>query len=207
MGWFDEPGAWSRYNATQQDRPPRPLVQALLEHAGDGGGRLALDLGYGGGVETALLLRRGWRVLAIDGDPVAAASLRARLPTGRLTIETRDFADLDALPELHVVHAAWSLPYAGRHLPRLWDLLLSALVPGGWLACDLFGERDTTADAEDIARLTDDEVDRFLTRLDVVHRDTQEVDGTAFGGPQHWHVHSVVARRPPTVQVPGSSTG
>ena len=196
MGWFDEPGAWSRYNATQQDRPPRPLAQALLEHAGDGDGRLALDLGYGGGVETGLLLRRGWRVLAIDGDPSAAESLRARHPTDRLTVTTRDFADLDALPELHLVHAGWSLPYAGRHLPRLWDLLLTALLPGGWLACDLFGERDTTADADDIARLTDAEVDGLLAPLDVVQHDVQEADGTAFSGPQHWHVHSVVARRP-----------
>jgi len=197
MGWFDEPGAWSRYNATQRDRPPRPLVQALLAHAGDGDGRLALDLGYGGGVETALLLLRGWRVLAIDGDPAAAESLRARLPTGRLTIATRDFADLDDLPELHLVHAAWSLPYAGRHLPRLWDGLLTALVPGGWLACDLFGDRDTTADADDIARLPDDEVDRLLAPLEVAQHDVLEVDGTSFGGPQHWHVHSVVARRRP----------
>jgi tellurite methyltransferase len=197
MGWFDEPGAWSRYNAAQQNRPPRPLVHTLLQHAGDGEGRLALDLGFGCGVETALLLLRGWRVLAVDGDPAAAESLRTRLPTERLTVVTRDFADLHELPELHLVHAAWSLPYAGRHLPRLWDLLCTALVPGGWLACDLFGERDTTADAEDIARLADAEVSRLLAPFDVVEHDVAEVDGTAYSGPQHWHVHSVVARRLP----------
>jgi tellurite methyltransferase len=198
MGWFDEPGAWSRYNTTQRDRPPRPLVQTLLQHTGDGDGRLALDLGYGAGVETALLLDRGWRVLAIDGDPAAAESLRARLPTERLTTATRDFADLDDLPELHLIHASWSLPYAGRQLPRLWNLLSSALVPGGWLACDLFGERDGTADADDIARLADEEVTRLLAPLEVLQHDVLEADGTAYSGPQHWHVHSLVARRRPT---------
>jgi trans-aconitate methyltransferase len=200
MGWFDEPGAWSRYNAGQENRSPRPLVQTVLAHAGDGDGRPALDLGFGAGVETALLLHRGWRVLAVDTDRAAGPSLRRRLPAedaARLTTRRQDFAVLDQLPELHLVHAAWSLPYAGRHLPRVWDLLLAALVPGGWLACDLFGERDTTADADDIARLTDGEVDRLLGPLDVVHRETLEADGTAFAGPQHWHVHSVVARRGP----------
>jgi tellurite methyltransferase len=196
MGEFDEPGAWSRYNAAQRDRPPHPLAVTLLEHAGEGAGRLALDLGFGGGVETALLLGHGWRVLAIDGDPAAAEPLRARCPTGRLTIVTRHFADLDVLPELHLVHAAWSLPYAGVHLERLWELLLSALVPGGWLACHLFGVR-ATADAEDVARLRTADVDRFVDRLDVVHREEQEVDGTSSGRPTHWHVHSGVGRRRP----------
>jgi tellurite methyltransferase len=196
MGEFDEPGAWSRYNAVQRDRPPGPLARTLLEHAGEGAGRLALDLGSGAGVESALLLDHGWRVLAIDGDPAAAEPLRARCPTGRLTIVTRHFADLDVLPELHLVHAAWSLPYAGVHLERLWELLLSALVPGGWLACHLFGVR-ATADAEDVARLRTADVDRFVDRLDVVHREEQEVDGTSSGRPTHWHVHSVVGRRRP----------
>jgi tellurite methyltransferase len=196
MEWFDQPGAWSSYNATQHDRPPRPLARTLLEHAGDGAGRLALDLGFGAGVETALLLRRGWRVLAIDGDPAAAESLRVRFPTGRLTIVTRDFADLDVLPELHLVHAAWSLPYAGVHLERLWELLLSTLLPAGWLACDLFGVR-ATADVADLARLSDADVDRFLDRLQVVQHEVQEADGTSYGRPMHWHVHSVVGRRLP----------
>jgi tellurite methyltransferase len=193
---FDEPGAWSAYNATQVDREPRPLARTLLQHAGDGADKLALDLGFGGGVETALLLERGWRVLAIDGDPAAAESLRARFPTGRLTIETRAFADIDTLPAVDLVHAAWSLPYAGVHLERLWELVLSALVPGGWLACDLFGVR-ATADVEDLARLSDADVDRFVDRLDVVHREVQEADGESYGRPMHWHVHSVVGRRLP----------
>jgi trans-aconitate methyltransferase len=197
---FDEPGAWSRYNATQVARLPRPLARTLLEHAGPGEGRLALDLGFGAGVETALLLSSGWRVLAIDGDPAAGESLRSRLPAqqvARLDVSTRSFAALDALPAVDLVHAAWSLPYAGRHLRRLWDQLLTALVPGGWLACDLFGERDTTADADDVAVLTDAEVEQLLGRLDVVDRLVQEQDGTSFDGPHHWHVHSVVARRRP----------
>jgi tellurite methyltransferase len=197
---FDEPGAWSAYNATQVDRPSRPLARTLLEHAGRGDGRLALDLGFGAGVETALLLGSGWRVLAIDGDPAAGESLRSRLPAwqvARLDVRNRSFAALDPLPTVDLVHAAWSLPYAGRHLRRLWDRVLTALVPGGWLACDLFGERDTTADADDVAVLTDAEVQQLLGRLDVVRHDVQEADGTSFDGPHHWHVHSVVARRRP----------
>ena len=80
------------------------------------------------------------------------------------------------------------------HFQRLAELLLSALVPGGWLACHLFGVR-ATADAEDVARLRTADIDRFVNRLDVAHREELEVDGTSSGRPTHWHVHSVVGRR------------
>jgi hypothetical protein len=80
----------------------------------------------------------------------------------------------------------------------LWRRITTALVPGGWLACDLFGSRDTTRDADDIARLADDEVTRLLDGFDVVAHEVLEADGVAYSGPQHWHVHSVVARRSPT---------
>lgn len=199
MAVMDEPDGWSRYNATQTDREPRALVQTLLRHAGEGGDRLAVDLGFGSGVETEALLRRGWRVLAIDADPTAAELLAARLPaelSARLDIVTRNFADIDALPEAHLVHAAWSLPYAGKAFPRLWDTLMAALAPGGWIGCELFGDRDTMASHPGVSTQTEAEARRLLDGLDVAELDTIEQDGMSFGGPQHWHVHAVVARRP-----------
>ena len=40
--------------------------------------RFAVDLGCGSGRDTIELLRRGWRVLAIDGEPAAIEKLTAR---------------------------------------------------------------------------------------------------------------------------------
>lgn len=200
MPVLDEPDGWSRYNATQTEREPRALVQRLLDHAGDGRGRLAVDLGFGSGVETEALLRRGWRVLAIDGDPAAARLLTDRVPAelaAGLEVRTTDFADVGDLPEVGVVHAAWSLPYAGTAFPRLWDALMTALTPGGWLGCELFGDRDTMASHPRVAAHTEAEARRLLEPLSVVDFDTIEQDGMSYGGPQHWHVFSVVARRPP----------
>ena len=199
MAVMDEPDGWSRYNATQVDREPRTLVQTLLHHAGDGRDRLAVDLGFGSGVETEELLRRGWRVCAIDGDPTAAELLTRRLSTeqaARLTVLTSDFSDIDALPEVSLVHAAWALPYAGSAFPRLWEVLMSALAPGGWIGCELFGDRDTMAGHPRVTAHSEAEARRLLEPLSVVEFDTIEQDGMSYGGPQHWHVHSVVARRP-----------
>ena len=199
MAVMDEPDGWSRYNATQVDREPRALVQSLLHHAGGGRDRLALDLGFGAGVETEALLRHGWRVIAIDADPKAAALLTQRLSeenAARLSILTSDFADIDPLSEVDLVHAAWSLPYAGDAFPHLWANLMSALVPGGWIGCELFGDRDTMASHPRIAAHTEAEARGLLEPLSVVEFDTIEQADMSARGLQHRHVFSVVARRP-----------
>lgn len=191
---------WSRYNETQVDRSEeRALARKVLDLAGPGAGRRAVDLGGGAGVETQAMLRRGWEVLAIDYDPQAGRFAASRLSDderARLTFRTQDFTTVDELPRSDLIHAAWSLPFAGNRLIHLWGVLLEALNTGGWLACELFGDRDSEAVDEDVATLTRQEVERLLEPLDVVSLETLEQDSTSFAGPHHRHVFTVIARKP-----------
>jgi 23S rRNA (adenine-N6)-dimethyltransferase len=67
-------------------RPPRgrhylrsrAFADRLVRDAGVRPGELVLDLGAGGGILTRALLDAGARVLAVELDPTAAASLRRR---------------------------------------------------------------------------------------------------------------------------------
>ena len=200
MTAFKNAKDWSRYNETQVERlEERTLVRKVLELAGPGAGRRAIDLGSGAGVETQAILRRGWEVLAIDYDPEAARFASSRLTSqerARLTFRTHDFRDIHVLPSSDLVHAAWSLPFAGDRLFHLWDVLLGAMNPGGWLACELFGDRDSEAQDPDVATLTRDQLDKLLEPLDVVVLDTVEQEAASFTGPHHRHVFTVVARKP-----------
>jgi hypothetical protein len=72
---------WSRYYEAAKGGGPRETLRLaldLFESEGGGGERLAVDLGCGEGRDTLELLRRGWRVLAIDAEPEAIERLRAR---------------------------------------------------------------------------------------------------------------------------------
>lgn len=201
MKALEQPGDWTAYNLTQTARrEPRRLVQELLSHAGDGHDRIALDLGFGAGVETEALLRHGWQVTAIDWDPAARDLLARRLAAElaeRVTVLTCDFADIEALPAVHLVHASMALPFAGPHFHRLWKATLSALRPGGWIGCELFGARDSQAGLPGVATHSDAEISVLLAELTLVHFQTHERDGVSFSGPQHWHFHSLVGQRPP----------
>lgn len=190
---------WSRYNETQVNRAEaRDLARKVLELAGTGSGRRAIDVGCGAGIETHALLERGWVVLGIDHDPMAAEFTASRLTDeqrSRLTFMTKGFADIADLPPSDLIHAAWALPYAGRDLVRVWGVLVRALRPGGWIACELFGDRDSHASDPDVATLTRDEVAALTEPLDVVSLESVEQDSNSFGGQHHYHVFTLIARK------------
>src|SRR5258708_38245889 len=82
---------WREYSDRMAGRPPRQTLLAALERfGGDASGRSAVDLGCGEGRDTIALLRRGWRVLAIDAEAAAIARLVARPgPPPGAALETR----------------------------------------------------------------------------------------------------------------------
>ncbi|MDR4534661.1 class I SAM-dependent methyltransferase [Glutamicibacter sp. PS] len=140
---------WPRYNKAQRTRGVRDLCAEIIDGAGPGAGRRALDLGAGAGVETRALLAAGWSVHAIDSAPGSATQIREGLTgerAARLTIGEHSFADLDALPASDLVYAGYSLPFMDRNaFGDFWPLLTESVRPGGWVAVNLFGVSDTWA--------------------------------------------------------------
>ena len=59
-----------------------PLYARVLDLAGVGPGTTVLDLGCGPGTFAAAAVRRGARVVGIDGDPSAVAAASAAVPEG-----------------------------------------------------------------------------------------------------------------------------
>lgn len=187
---------WPAYNNAQQGRPVRPLCREVLELAGPGAGRTAVDLGCGAGVETAALLAAGWRVYAVDGDRVTVEQLRTVLrPEPKARVVEASFEALTDLPAAGLVHSSYALPFAAPAVfDRLWGLVRERLLPGGWLAVTLFGDRDTWAADPGITVHTAVQARGLLEGLEAVVFREDERDGNAFSGPKHWHTFEIIAR-------------
>lgn len=193
---------WPGYFDSVAGKEPREaLVEAAATFA-DPADRFAIDLGCGEGRDTAELLRRGFRVLAIDGHPEGIERLRARhdlAPKHRDRLETRVqlFEDLLGLPECDLLNASFSLPFCPPdHFSRVWSLLTSAIVPGGLFSGQLFGDRHTWASIADRSHQTRDVAERLLEGFDVIRFDEEERDAESFEGtPMHWHLFHIIARR------------
>lgn len=188
-------GGWSRYYDAADEQPRQTLLDALDRF---GEPAFAVDLGCGTGRDTLELLRRGWRVLAIDGEQeaidrlaVTADGVDARLETEVAPMEEA------AWPATQIVNASYSLPFCPpERFPDLWERIVDSLPPGGRFCGQLFGDRDGWAGQEDVVFLPRPEVERLLEPFVLERLSEVDEDGrTALGEAKHWHLFHVVARK------------
>jgi tellurite methyltransferase len=190
---------WRDYYERTAARPPRRTLLRALEGWADGADRAAVDLGCGHGRDTVELLRRGWRVLAIDAEPAALERLRARpdLPPGA-ALETlcARFEDA-AWPMADLVNASFALPLCPpERFPDLWARIERSLKPGGRFSGQLFGTRDAWLGEAGITFHQRAEVERLLAGFAVELLEEEETDtATPYGKPKHWHLFHIVARK------------
>ncbi len=201
------PSGWAGYYRTTADRPPRRTVLTALAELRRPPGPVpaqAVDLGCGGGRDTAALLDAGCAVLAIDRAAEAGAALRARFPAawqeGRLTFRRADFSSggLD-LPAACLVNAGFCLPSCPPdRFGGLWSAIAEAVVPGGFFAGHLYGPNDSWARRGDRLTIHDrGTVEALLKDWEPLLFEEEETDSvTPRGEAKHWHIFHIVAGKP-----------
>jgi membrane dipeptidase len=183
---------WGRYFALAGDDPRPTLVDAASRFEEPG---FAVDLGAGTGRDSAELLRRGWRVLAIDRELEALDRLRAIDGPPRLEVRHARFEDAE-WPPCDLVNASFALPFCrAAAFPAVWAKIAASLRPGGRFCGQLFGDHDDWAGSGVVVQ-TRDELADLLIPFEVERLDEVDEDGsTAVGTRKHWHVYHLVARR------------
>jgi trans-aconitate methyltransferase len=196
------PGIWTAYYQALTGRAPRELLLRALARwaaAPAGVARRAIDRGCGDGTETVALLQQGWHVLAVDSQPEAITTLRARVPpehAARLATSVATFEQA-VLPPVDFIYAGLSLFFcAPEHFPTAWTHIRAALLPGGRFAGHFLGDRDAWAARPTCTALTTDQVGQLFQGFDTEFFQELDYDGSSFSGPKHWHVFEVIARKP-----------
>jgi len=208
---------WTSYYDAVDDTPRETLLIALELHEREAAVHtrepFAVDLGCGTGRDTAELLRRGWRVLAIDSEPAGVERLVRRASDSgeavlRLETQVAGFEDA-TWPAADLVNSSYALPFCPPDaFAALWDRIVRSLMPGGRFAGQLFGDRDewawpSSSIADEWGSPTGlsfhsrEDVRLLLRDLHVEHFVEVDEDGTtAVGDAKHWHLFHIVARKP-----------
>ena len=103
---------WIRFYKASEGTPAWPALLSALDRfeadAPDVTGRFAIDLGCGAGRDTLEMLRRGWRILAIDKQPEAIEQVASVVPPellDRLEGRVAAFEDITTLPQADLINA------------------------------------------------------------------------------------------------------
>jgi SAM-dependent methyltransferase len=187
---------WGSYYDAVAERPPHETLLGALDRFAEPG--LAVDLGCGEGRDTVELLRRGWHVVAIDGEPEAIARLRARVGDqgDRLETTVARFEEAE-WPEASLVNSSFALPFCPpESFDAVWSRIRESLAPGGRFSGQLFGDRDSWAGEQEMTFHSRAAAEGLFDGLALERFDEVEEDGqTALGEPKHWHVFHVIAHR------------
>ncbi|HET9673500.1 MAG TPA: class I SAM-dependent methyltransferase [Gaiellaceae bacterium] len=188
---------WSAFYDAVAERPPHDTLLGALDRFGEPG--LAVDLGCGDGRDTVELLRRGWRVVAIDSEPEAIARLRARVGDqgDRLEAAVARFEEAE-WPDASLVNSSFALPFCPPgSFDAFWRRLRASIAPGGRFSGQLFGDRDAWAGSKDMTFHSRAAAEALFGGLELERFDEVEEDGqTALGDPKRWHVFHVIAQLP-----------
>lgn len=194
---------WTSYYDAVGGRPPREtLLKALGAFETEGVSRgHAIDLGAGSGRDALELLRRGWTVLAIDGEAAgleelkrqAAAASQLQLLKPRLSL----FEELQNLPPALLINASFSLPFCHPEaFPKLWYLIAQSLLPGGRFAGQLLGDEDDWAKEPGVTCFDRDDLDQLFSGYQIEHLLEEKKKGTtAKGKSKFWHLYHIVLQR------------
>ena len=197
---------WPGYFAVMHGKGPRDTTARALdafaaEGIPDASGdpSIAVDLGCGEGRDTQAILERGWRVTAIDGHISAFEHMAKRGILSHPALETRltPYEEC-SIPRCTLFNASFALPFCHPdHFDALWTVIRYAIEPGGRIACQLFGDRDTWATLPDRSHFTRSQVEALLAEYDIEFFQEDESDSTDVEGrDKHWHVFHIVARQP-----------
>jgi SAM-dependent methyltransferase len=199
---------WPAYFKAVEGKPPRDtLLKALdlfeKEWAANPASRpaqpFAIDLGCGSGRDTLELLRRGWRVLAIDSTPLAFDLMLKQVAPdhiAHLRTQVEPFETL-VLPRADFVNASYCIPFCDpAAFPGLWSQIHQAISLGGRFTGQFFGPRDDWATLSDRSHHSRSQVDDLMR--DFTLESFQEVENReagVTGEVKNWHIFHVVARR------------
>jgi SAM-dependent methyltransferase len=191
--------SWEDYNLAGSGAPPRPRLQKTLELYFKDMAGSALDLGCGGGRDTRELLRRGWKVEAVDSDASALSLMTAMISEfPKLSVVNAAFENLFLPPEtFDLINASYSLPFCPpEDFNAFWERLWTSLRPEGVLSCELFGKNDAWCSSPKMTFFDHIQVQALLKNQRIEELTELEEEGRTFAGPtKHWHLFTLIARK------------
>jgi SAM-dependent methyltransferase len=196
----DKSADWAAYYEKLRERPPRRTLLAALDRFGATPvDALAVDLGCGDGRDVIEMLRRGWRVVAVDAEPEALRQLQTRpMPPGRdLTPIQARFEEVPLPIGLSLVNSSFAMPLCEPEaFHRLWERIRDALPTGGRFSGHWYGPRDSWVGRPGMTFVGRDEALSLLDGLELEMFEEEEDDGvTPRGNAKHWHIFHIVAQR------------
>ncbi len=158
--------------------------------------KMAIDLGCGSGADTSILLKEGWKVLAVDKEVDALKKLFHQEKLNLQILHANFEEDLN-LPLSTLVNASFALPFCQpKAFINLWNRIVATIRTGGRFAGHFFGQQDSWASNSHMTFIEMAQLKKMLSGFNIEYLEETNKEGkTLSGSIKHWHVFHVVAAK------------
>lgn len=194
--------SWSGYYERNRVllEPRETLLKAATLFQEEGASPLfAVDLGAGGGRDSAYLVSRGWRVIAVDAESTAREFFFESIPESQkkeANFVVSTFEDFVFPEGVKLINASYALPFCNpADFDAVMQRITHALPTGGRFSGQFFGMRDSWNNDPSMVFVTKEAIERYFQGFEIEYFQEEEKDGPSGSGFKHWHVYHVVARK------------
>lgn len=200
----DNKKSFARYQKITSENQNIPMwIQKTIERFSEYKGT-AYDLGCGAGNISMYLLKKGWKVIAIDRE-VQVIENKKKVIEGNvrdnLKIIQESFENVQMI-ECDLVIAIHSLSWCNKdNFDEVWSNIKKSLKIGGRIAITLFGENDEFGKKNpQMSLFNRNEILELLDDFEIEGKSREiiekEYDGKlANGRPHHWHIFIIMAKK------------
>ena len=191
------------YDATRDSKARSDLLFSIGLVKGP---KIAIDCGCGAGSDIEYLVSSGFFVHGFDVEEESISRCQARFKGNKNVALSQDTFSSFSYPKASLVLADASLFFCPEgEFEYVWSQLYECLDSGGIFCGSFLGADDTMAGPgydkvafwSDVLVFDHSEVIEIFNNYDICRFTEHKSSGKAPGGePHHWHIFSVVARKP-----------
>jgi len=176
----------------------RPLIKEFFS-LDNNSIKEAIDLGCGIGIDTIPLIKKGYKVLAIDKEDreiIIKENLNNE-ELERVTFKKERFEEI-SLPNTDLIVSNFALSFCSKEcFDVFWKKVVTPIITGGYIVGNIFEEKDEwNTNGTDMIFLDRKNVLDKLIEFEVLRFYEKEFDGkTRMGKLKHWHIFYFIAKK------------
>lgn len=187
---------WFDYYKKVASREPDSILKLVINNHCPIDG-IAYDMGCGAGDDTKYLLKKGFKVIAVDKEPSAIEFIKSTIKNNdNLTLQNNSFEQL-VIAKCNLIFGRASFPFCNpKYFNTFWNRMRKSLKKNGILCGTLFGDKDAWSTSNELTFISHENWSNLLKGFEILYFDEQEFDGaTALENKKHWHIYYFILKK------------